>query len=52
MRSWKAESSQKLVLLKLPFVGFRVFGPQLEDLVKQSVENRKLVAPVRPPSRG
>lgn len=52
MRSWKADAAQNLVLLKLPFTGSKVFGNDLEDMIKKSVENLKLVTPVCPASSG
>ena len=52
MLTWKVDASQKQILIKLPFSGEKLFGQQLEDLVKKSAENKKLMAPSRPASRG
>ncbi|KAJ1105815.1 hypothetical protein NDU88_003219 [Pleurodeles waltl] len=38
MCSFKADSTQKAVLMKLPFEGTGISWQQLEDMVKKSVE--------------
>ena len=52
LRSWKADAAQKVVLNKLPLSGTQVFGQELEDLFKKTVENKKLIAPVSRPASG
>ncbi|XP_078524869.1 vomeronasal type-2 receptor 26-like [Lissotriton helveticus] len=47
LRSWKADAAQKNLLMKIPFSGVKLFGPPLDDMVKKTAEDCKLLAPDR-----
>lgn len=45
LRLRKAAAAKKALLMKIPFSGVKLFGPPLEDMIKKSAEDRKLMAP-------
>lgn len=45
LRHWKAGTAQKAFLMRIPFSGPTLFGAPLEEMIKTSVEDQKLLAP-------
>ena len=47
LKSWKLESVQRALLYKLPFLGQKLFGPDLDTLIQKAVDEKKLLQPFK-----
>ncbi|KAM4027626.1 uncharacterized protein ACNLHF_023307 isoform 2-T2 [Anomaloglossus baeobatrachus] len=51
LREWKADASSKKYLASLPFTGSRLFGEQLDDIIKEATGGKSTSLPQAKPKK-
>ena len=47
LKSWKLHATQRNLLQKLPFLGPKLFGTELDDMVQKAADQQKIIKPFK-----